>query len=126
MPLNNMLRTIFDACHGSSVNIVSAYELDDRGSIPGKDRDFLFIIMPRAALLTTVTSDYWGLCPQWMKLAEHEADHSPPSPTQWLPEFFLWRLKQLERETDQQPQPRSQVKNMWSYTSTPPFVFMAC
>jgi hypothetical protein len=38
-------------------------------------------------------------------------------------EFFP-RVKQLWREADHSPPPSAEVKNVWSYTSTPSYVFM--
>jgi hypothetical protein len=43
-------------------------------------------------------------------------------PTQWVQ-----GLKQLGHEGDNQPPSSTEVKNVWSYTSTPPYSFVcAC
>jgi hypothetical protein len=31
---------------------------------------------------------------------------------------------EMERESDHSPPPSAELKNVWSYTSTPPYVFM--
>jgi len=45
--------------------------------------------------------------------------------TQWVPEALAPGIKRAEHEADHSPQPSVEVKNMWSYTSTPPYVFTA-
>jgi hypothetical protein len=75
--------------------------MDDRGSIPGKGRDFFtFATTPRPALASTQPSIQWvpGALPSGAKRQEREAHHSPSI---------------------------AEVKNAWSYTSTPQYVFMA-
>jgi hypothetical protein len=56
-----------------------------------------------------------------------------------LPDFFFsymgflsndtedsfWGVKRPGREADHSPQPSAEVKNAWSYISTPEYVFMA-
>jgi hypothetical protein len=39
----------------------------------------------------------------------------------WVPGVKRWR-----READYSPPSSAEVENAWSYTSTPPHVFMAC
>jgi len=77
------------------------YGLDDRNSIPARGRDF-FSSSPRLDLLwgpsNCQTNGYWSLIPG-VKRSGHEADHSLPSGVD--------------------------VKNVWSSTATPQYVFMA-
>jgi hypothetical protein len=44
---------------------------------------------------------------------------------QWVPGALSLRVKRPEREADHSPQSSAEVKNTWSYISTPPYVFMA-
>jgi hypothetical protein len=46
-------------------------------------------------------------------------------PIQWVPGDLSPELKQPGRETDHSPPTIAQVKKTWTYTSTPPYVFMA-
>jgi len=39
---------------------------------------------------------------------------------QWVPGVLSLGVKQLERESDHSPPFSAEVKNAWSYTSTPP------
>jgi hypothetical protein len=41
-------------------------------------------------------------------------------PIQWVPGTLSLGVKQLGREADHSPPSRNEVKNAWSYTSTPP------
>jgi hypothetical protein len=41
-------------------------------------------------------------------------------PIQWAPEVLSLGVKQVECEADHSPPPSAKVKNVWSYTSTPP------
>jgi hypothetical protein len=45
---------------------------------------------------------------------------------QWVMGASLSRVKQLGLETDHKPPTSAVVKNAWTYTSTPPYAFMAC
>jgi hypothetical protein len=42
------------------------------------------------------------------------------SPVQWIPGTLSLRVKRPGRETDHTPPFSAEVKNAWSYTSTPP------
>jgi hypothetical protein len=83
---------------GSSVGIPLGYGLDDRGSrvrFPEGLGIFLFTIASRTALGST------------------------QPPIQWVPEALSRGLKRPGRETDHSPLSSAEVKNAWSYTSSP-------
>jgi hypothetical protein len=44
---------------------------------------------------------------------------SKSTPIQWMPVALSLEVKQLGSEDDQLPQSSTEVKNAWSYTSTP-------
>jgi len=46
-------------------------------------------------------------------------------PNQWVPECLLKGIKRPKREANQSPSSSAEIRNTWSYTSTPPYVFMA-
>jgi hypothetical protein len=46
-------------------------------------------------------------------------------PIQWVLGALSLGIKQLGHEADHSPPPSAEVKNAWSYTSTPQYVFMA-
>jgi hypothetical protein len=46
-------------------------------------------------------------------------------PIQWVPGLLLSGVKRLERQADHLPPSSAEVKNVWSYTTLPPYVFMA-
>jgi hypothetical protein len=72
-----------------------------RSSRPGKVKNFLFSTSSRPALRPTQPPIQWvrGALSSGLKRTRREADHSPPASVE--------------------------VKEMWIYTSTPPYVFMA-
>jgi len=75
--------------------------MDDRGSIFGTDREFL--------LFTTASRPILG----------------PTYPSiQWITESLSLGVKRLGREADHSPS-CPEVKNAWTYTPTPPYVFIA-
>jgi hypothetical protein len=77
------------------------YGLDDWGSIPGRSRDlFLFASVSRADVGPT------------------------QPPVKSVSEAISRGLKQPGHEADYSPPPGAEV-NVWSYTSTPLYVFMA-
>jgi hypothetical protein len=85
----------------SSVGIALGYGLDDRGFKSRQELGmFPFTTTSRPALGPTQSPVKWipGSLSLGIKRPEHEADHSPPSSTE--------------------------VKNVWSYTSTPQYAFM--
>jgi hypothetical protein len=47
------------------------------------------------------------------------------SPIQWEPHALFWEIKRLGCETDHSHPCRVEVKNVWSYISTPQYVFLA-
>jgi hypothetical protein len=88
----------------SSVGIALGYELDDRSSrvrFQGRMGIFLFITAFRTALRPTqpLIQGVAGAISLEVKRSGRETDHSPPS--------------------------KAEVKNVWSYTSTPQYAFMA-
>jgi hypothetical protein len=44
---------------------------------------------------------------------------------QWVPGAVSLGVKRLRREADHLPPASAKVKKMWTYTFTPPYVFMA-
>jgi hypothetical protein len=46
-------------------------------------------------------------------------------PIQWVPGAFSQGIKRPECEADHSPPSIAEVKNAWSYTSTPQYVFIA-
>jgi hypothetical protein len=82
----------------SSVGIALCYELDDRGSrvrFPEEAGNFLFTTVSRTALRPT------------------------QPPIQWVPGDRSLGVKRPRREADHSPPSSADVKNAWSYTSTP-------
>jgi hypothetical protein len=50
----------------------------------------------------------------------------PTQPSmQWVQGAFIQGVKRPGREADHSPPSNTEVKNAWSYTSSPPYVFMA-
>jgi hypothetical protein len=47
------------------------------------------------------------------------------SPIQWVPAAISPGVKRPGREVDHLPSTSAEVRNMWAYTSTPPYAFMA-
>jgi hypothetical protein len=90
---------------GSSVGIVLGYGLDNRGSrvrFPAGLGIFLFTTASRTALGPT---------------------HPP---IQWVPfRAVSLGVKRPGREADHSPPSSAEVKDVWSYTSTPLYAFMA-
>jgi hypothetical protein len=102
--LNLWFDSVFLQSHDSSVSIALDYGLDNW--ILGFDSQwglgiFLFTTTSRTALGPTQPPIQWvpGALSLGVKRLGHEADHSPPS--------------------------SAKVKNVWSYTSTPQYFFMA-
>jgi hypothetical protein len=82
----------------SSVGIATGYGLDDQvggNSSPGKAKNFHFSISSRPALGST------------------------QPPIKWVP-----GVKRQWLEADHSPSTSAEVKKMWIYISTPPYVFM--
>jgi hypothetical protein len=46
-------------------------------------------------------------------------------PVQWVPGTLSPGIKRPGREADHLPPASAEIKNMWIYTSTPPYAFMA-
>jgi hypothetical protein len=47
-------------------------------------------------------------------------------PIQWVPRDLSLGVKRQGREADHSPPSRAEVKNAWSYISTPQYAFIAC
>jgi hypothetical protein len=65
----------------SSVSIATGYELDGRGSIPGRAKFFLFSTASRPALVPTQSAVQWvtEAISLGVNRPGRDADHSPPS-----------------------------------------------
>jgi hypothetical protein len=50
---------------------------------------------------------------------------STQPPIQWVSRALLPGVKRPGREADRSPSAIAEVKKMWTYTSTPPYVFIA-
>jgi hypothetical protein len=87
----------------SSVGITTGYGLDDRGvgvRVPVV-KNFYFSTLSRPALGST------------------------QPPIQWVPGALSAGVKRPGRKADHSSPASAEVKNMWMYTSTPPYAFMA-
>jgi hypothetical protein len=88
----------------SSVGIATGYGLDgrgDRSSSPDRVKNFLFSTSSRPALGPT------------------------PPPIQWVPGALSREVKRQGREADHSPPTSTEVKKLWTYTSTLPYAFRA-
>jgi hypothetical protein len=54
-----------------------------------------------------------------------KALESTQPPIQWVPGALFLGVKRPRYEADHSPPSSAEVKNAWSYTSTPQYVFMA-
>jgi hypothetical protein len=94
-----------DRSRDSVVGIATGYGPDwgveGRSSSPGKVKNFLFSTSSRTALGLT------------------------QPPIQWVPGALSPAVKRLEREADHSPPTSAEATQMWIYTSTPPYAFMA-
>jgi hypothetical protein len=91
--------------HHRSVSIALGYRLDNGGS------RVQFLVRLGIFLFTTMSRTALG-----------PSQH----PMQWVPGDLSLGLKRPGREADRSPPSNAEVKNAWSYTSTPQYVFMAC
>jgi hypothetical protein len=89
-------------CWDSVVSIARGYDLDDQG---------VRVRVPMGARIF-FTSSRQALCP-----IQH--------PIQWVPRALSLGVKRPGLEADHSPQSSAEVKKMWIYTSTPPYVSMA-
>jgi hypothetical protein len=92
----NNLITQLSRSRGSSVGIALSYGLDDRG--------FEF---------------RWGLGIFFTTASRTILEPTQP-PIQWAPGAFSLGVKRQGREAYHSPPSSAEVKNAWSYTSTPP------
>jgi hypothetical protein len=86
----------------SVVGISTGYGLDDRGigvQVPVESRIFCTPSTPALG--------------------------STQRPIQWVPGALSLGIKREEREADQSLPASAEVKNIWIYTSSPPYAFMA-
>jgi hypothetical protein len=70
-------------------------------SSPGRVKNFLFSTSSKPALGST------------------------QPPIQWVPGSLSPEVKQPGRESDHSPAASAEIKNLWIYTFTPPYAFMA-
>jgi hypothetical protein len=102
--LINLSTHIFCRSMDSSVGIATGYGMDDQGvgvRVTVGSRINPFSTSSRPALACT------------------------QPPTQWIPEVFSLGVKRLVRVAHHSLYTSVEVKKMWIYTSTPPYVFMA-
>jgi hypothetical protein len=95
---------ILDSVFYCPAGIALGYGLDDRGSrvrFPAGAGNFLLTTVSRTALGPT------------------------QPPIQWVTGALSLGVKRLGREADHSPPSCAEVKNAWSYTSTPQYVFVA-
>jgi hypothetical protein len=85
--------------HDSSVGIALGYGLDERGS---------GVRFPAGA----------GNFSLHHRVQNGSGAHQPP--IQWVPGALSLGVKRPRREADHSPPSSAEVKNAWSYTSTPP------
>jgi hypothetical protein len=57
--------------------------------------------------------------------ASRPAVEATQPPIQWVLESLLPGVKRPERETDHLSQSSTDLKDVWSYTSASPYIFMA-
>jgi hypothetical protein len=67
----------------------------------------------------------WGLEIFLFITASRTALGPTQPPIQWVPGALSLGVKRPGREADHSPPSSAEVKNAWSYTSTPKYVFMA-
>jgi hypothetical protein len=65
------------------------------------------------------------LCIFYLCTASRTALGPTQPPILWVPGALSLGVKRPGREADHSPPSSAEVKNAWSYTSTPPYVFMA-
>jgi hypothetical protein len=86
----------------NAVGIATGYGLDDRG------------IGVRVLVGSRIFSK-----------SSRQALGSTEPPIQWVPGTLSLGVKRQGHEANHSPPTSADVKEMWSYTSTPPYVFMA-
>jgi len=92
-----MLSVSFSSGAGAALSVEWVdYGLDDRGSIIGRFNEGILFTASRPILRPT------------------------QPPIQWVPEALSLGIKWPGREADHSTPSTSEVKNAWSYTSTPP------
>jgi hypothetical protein len=65
----------------------------------------------------------WGLGIFLFTIASRTALGPTQAPIQWVPGALSLEVKWPGREADHSPPSSAEVKNAWSYTSTPPVRF---
>jgi hypothetical protein len=96
----NILRRSRDSSVGNS-DWLRAGRQSGQSSSSGRVKNFLFSTSSRPALGPT------------------------QPPTQWVPGAVSPGIKRPGREADHSPAASAEANKMWTYTSTPPYVFMA-
>jgi hypothetical protein len=101
------------------------------GGLVGPKVDLDTMTLPRTEHLSSYPKP--GHYPVWDTVSHHGlgTTASRPAlgpiqpPSQWVPGALSLGVKQPGREADHSPPSSAEVKNWWSYTSTPQYVFMA-
>jgi hypothetical protein len=98
--------TQYLATHRHNCTFTLPYPLDagrprGRSSSPGRVKNVLFSKSSRPAVRST------------------------KPPIQWVPGLLSPEVKRPGREVNHSPPTSAEVKKMWTYTSTPPYAFMA-
>jgi hypothetical protein len=71
--------------------------------------------------------DYWRYQATYLLLKAPRSSLGPTQPhIQWAPGTLFQGMKRTGREADHSSVSSFEVKNEWSYISTPPHAFMAC
>jgi len=101
--LTSYLFMIYSGTTLPSTHRDSGYGMDDRSSIPGNNSEGIFLSSPPRP------DRLWG----------------PTQPhIQWVPRSLSPGVKRSGRKADYWPPGSVEIKNAWTYNSTPPYVFV--